>query len=89
VAPGGSRLVGGSGRRSLDSRGGKMLEITTQEVAFTAEGTLLEVLRIVDVKDSTAPVRLRVREWIDERHYRDVNVSEDPIPDFIPEWLAA
>jgi hypothetical protein len=66
-----------------------MLEITTQEVAFTAEGTLLEVLRIVDVKDSTAPVRLRVREWIDERHYRDVNVSEDPIPDFIPEWLAA
>jgi hypothetical protein len=66
-----------------------LLEITTQEVAFTAEGTLLEVLRIVDVKDSTAPVRLRVREWIDERHYRDVNVSEDPIPDFIPEWLAA
>ena len=65
-----------------------MLEITTLEVALTAEGTLLEVLRIVDVKDSIAPVQLRVREWIDERHYRDVDVSEDPIPDFMPEWLA-
>jgi hypothetical protein len=66
-----------------------MMEITTQEVEFTAEGTLLEVLRIVDVKDSIAPVRLRVREWIDERRYRDVDVSGDPIPDFVPEWLAA
>ena len=66
-----------------------MMEITTQEVEFTAEGTLLEVLRIVDVKDSIAPVRLRVREWIDERHYRDVDVSGDPIPDFVPGWLVA
>lgn len=66
-----------------------MLEITTLEVAPTAEGTLLEVLRIVDVKDSIAPVQLRVREWIDERHYRDVDVPEEPIPDFMPEWLAA
>jgi hypothetical protein len=66
-----------------------MMEITTQEVEFTAEGTLLEVLRIVDVKDSMAPVRLRVREWIDERHYRDVDVSGDHIPDFVPGWLAA
>ena len=33
------------------------MEITTQEVEFTAEGTLLEVLCVVDVKDSTAPVR--------------------------------
>lgn len=66
-----------------------MLEITTLEVALTAEGTLLEVLRIVDVKDSIAPVQLRVREWIDERHYRDVDVPEDPIPDFMPEWLSA
>ena len=66
-----------------------MLEITTLEVARTAEGTLLEVLRIVDVKDSIAPVCLRVREWIDERHYRDVDVPEDPVPDLMPEWLAA
>ena len=65
------------------------MEITTQEVEFTAEGTLLEVLRIMDVKDSMAPVRLRVREWIDERHYRDLDVSASPIPDFVPEWLAA
>ena len=27
------------------------MEITTQEVEITAEGTLLEVLRVVDVKD--------------------------------------
>ena len=66
-----------------------MMEITTQEVEFTAEGTLLEVLRIVDMKDSIAPVRLRVREWIDERHYRDVDVSVDPFPDFVSGWLAA
>jgi hypothetical protein len=65
------------------------MEITTQEVEITTEGTLLEVLRVVDVKDSIAPVRLRVREWIDERHYRDVDVSGDPVLDFVPEWLAA
>ena len=63
------------------------MEISTQEVEFTAEGTLLEVLRVVDVKDSIAPVRLRVREWIDERHYRDVDVLEDPIPDFMPVFV--
>jgi hypothetical protein len=66
-----------------------MMEITTQEVEFTAEGTLLEILRVVDVKNPVVPVRLRLREWIDERHYRDVDVSEDPIPDFVPEWLVA
>jgi hypothetical protein len=49
-----------------------MMEITTQEVEFTADGTLLEMLRVVDVKDSIAPVRLRVREWVDECHYRDI-----------------
>jgi hypothetical protein len=66
-----------------------MMETTIQEVEFTAEGTLLEALRVVDVKDPIAPVRLRVREWIDERHYRDVDVPEDPIPDFVPDSLAA
>ncbi len=66
-----------------------MPEITTQEVEFTTEGTLLEVLRVVDVKNPVVPVRLRVREWIDERHYRDVDVSEDPVPDLVPGWLAA
>jgi len=66
-----------------------MMEITIQEIAFTDEGTLLEVLRAVDVKDPVVPVRLRIREWIDERHYRDVVVPEDPTPDLVPEWLAA
>jgi hypothetical protein len=66
-----------------------MSEITTQEVEVSAEGTLLEVLRVVDVKDSMFPVRLRLREWIDERHYRDVDVSGDPVPDFVPEWQVA
>jgi hypothetical protein len=66
-----------------------MFEMTTQEAEFTAEGTLLEGLRVVDMKDSIAPVRLRVREWIDERHYRDVYVPEDPVPHLVPEWLAA
>jgi hypothetical protein len=28
-----------------------MLEMITQEESFTAEGTLLEVLRVLDVKD--------------------------------------
>ena len=66
-----------------------MPEIITQEVEFTADGTLLEVLRVVDVKNPVVPVRLRLREWIDERHYRDVDVPEDPVPDFTPAWLAA
>jgi hypothetical protein len=66
-----------------------VLETTTQEAELTAEGTMLEVLRVVDVKDPIVPVRLRIREWIDERHYRAVDVPEDPIPDFVPEWLAA
>jgi hypothetical protein len=65
-----------------------MSEITTQEVEVSAEGTLLEVLRVVDVKDSMFPVRLRLREWIDERHYRDVDVPEDPVPDLVPRWMA-
>jgi hypothetical protein len=65
------------------------MEVITQEVEFTAEGTLLEILRVVGVKNPVVSVRLRLREWIDERHYRDVDVSEDPIPDFVPEWLAA
>jgi hypothetical protein len=66
-----------------------MLEITTQEAEFTTDGTLLEILRVVDAKDPVVPVRLRIREWIDERHYRDVDVPEDPLPDIVPGWLAA
>ena len=65
-----------------------MLVITTQEVEFTADGTLLEVLRVVDVKDPVVPIRLLVREWLDESQYREVDVPGDFIPDFVPEWLA-
>jgi hypothetical protein len=71
------------------SRGGEVPEITTQEAELTAEGTMLEVLRVVDVKNPVVPVQFRIREWVDERHYRDVDVPEDPIPDFVPDWLAA
>ena len=66
-----------------------MPEITTQEIEFAAEGTMLEVLRVVDVKDPVVPVHFRIREWVDERHYRDVDVPENSIPHFVPEWLAA
>jgi len=65
-----------------------MLVITTQEVEFTADGTLLEVLRVMDVKDPVVPIRLLVREWLDESQYRKVDVPGDFIPDFVPEWLA-
>jgi hypothetical protein len=62
-----------------------MLVITTQEVEFTADGTLLEVLRVVDVKDPIVPIRLLVREWLDESQYREVDIPGDFIPDFVPE----
>jgi hypothetical protein len=62
-----------------------MLKIITQEIEFTAEGTLLEVLRIVDDKDPVDPVRLCVREWLDESHYCEVDVPGDFIPDFVPD----
>jgi hypothetical protein len=65
-----------------------MLVITTQEIEFTADGTLLEVLRVVDVKDPIVPIRLLVREWLDESQYREVDVPGYFIPDFVPEWLA-
>jgi hypothetical protein len=42
----------------------------------TEDGTIAEAMRIVDVKDGAEPVRLRIREWIDERHHRDVEVAE-------------
>jgi hypothetical protein len=42
-----------------------MLEMITQEEEFTAEGTLLEVLRVVDVKDPFATLLPRpvARLW--------------------------
>jgi hypothetical protein len=32
---------------------------------------------VVDVIDIAKPVRLLVREWIDERHCRDVEVADE------------
>jgi hypothetical protein len=54
------------------------METTLQDVELTPEGTVLETVRLVDVKDPVEPVKLVVREWIDTRHYRSVFVSEVP-----------
>ena len=67
------------------SKEGEMLKTTTEEIECTVECTLLEVLCVVDVKDPVVPVQLCVREWLDGRYYRDVDVPEDFIPDFVPE----
>jgi hypothetical protein len=53
------------------------MEVELIDIEVTEDGTIVEVMRIVDVKDAISPVRLRVREWIDERHYRDVEVAEE------------
>lgn len=52
------------------------METTLQDVDLTPQGTVLETIRIVDVKDPVEPVKLLVREWIDTRHYRSVFVPE-------------
>ena len=44
------------------SKEGEMLKTTTEEIEFTVECTLLEVLCVVDVKDPVVPVQLCVRE---------------------------
>lgn len=54
------------------------METTLQGVELTPQGTVLETIRIVDVKDQVKPVRILVREWIDGRHYRSVLVPEVP-----------
>ena len=43
----------------------------------TEDGTNVEVMRIIDVKDGAESGRLRIREWIDERHYRDILVTDE------------
>jgi hypothetical protein len=52
------------------------MEVELIDIELTEDGTIVEVMRIVDVKDAISPVRLRVPEWIDEEHYRDVDVAE-------------
>jgi hypothetical protein len=59
------------------------MEASPQEIELTPEGTVLETVRLVDVKDPVEPVRILVREWIDERHYRSAFVPE--VPEHVPE----
>lgn len=62
------------------------MEATLQDVDLTPQGTVLETIRIVDVKDQVKPVKLLVREWIDTRHYRSVFVPE--VPERVPHELS-
>lgn len=63
-----------------------MVEVTLEGAELTPQGTILETLRLVDAKDPVEPVRVLVREWIDEQHYRSAFVPE--IPECVPEGLA-
>lgn len=51
------------------------MEATTLSVEVTEEDTLLEVLNIADPRDPFSPRKL-IREWVDTRHYRDLEVRE-------------
>ena len=44
---------------------------------ITEDGTIVEVMRLVDDKDGAELVRLRIRERIDERCYRDIMVAAE------------
>lgn len=45
----------------------------TLEIEATPEGTIIEVFEVADKKEPFWP-RVWIREWIDERHYRSVEV---------------
>lgn len=53
------------------------MEVKLLDLEVSGEGMIIEVLRIVNVKDLTEPTRLLIREWSDERHYREVEVADD------------
>jgi hypothetical protein len=53
-----------------------MMEVELVDIEITPDGTVLGVMRVVDVKDAINLVRLRIREWTGERHHRDVEVAE-------------
>lgn len=40
------------------------------ELEATAEGTMVETLRVVEPKDAVEPVRTVIVEWLDERTFR-------------------
>jgi hypothetical protein len=52
-----------------------MPDTRTKDFEVTQEGTILEAQEIIDLKGPFAPVKTRLVEWIDERHYRDVVVA--------------
>lgn len=62
------------------------METTLQDVDLTSQGTVLETVRLVDVKDPVEPVQILVREWIDTRHYRSVSGPE--VPERVPHELS-
>ncbi len=48
------------------------------EIEATSEGTVIEIIRVADPKDLFG-VRTLIREWLDERYYRDVEEVGDPL----------
>lgn len=53
------------------------MEVDLLDIEVTNSGTIVEIMRVVDLKDAASPKRLLVKEWIDERHYRDVEVGDE------------
>lgn len=55
-----------------------MVELVDLEAS--AEGTVVETLRVVEPKDAVEPVVTVVVEWIDERTFRSTRMAGDPLP---------
>jgi hypothetical protein len=64
------------------------MEASPQDIELSPEETVLETIRLVDVKDPIEPVKLLVREWIDEQHYWSTFVPEVPerVPVELEKW---
>lgn len=55
--------------------------VETLDIEAGEEGTLIETLRqrsCPDVKDADRPVRIVVRQWMDERHYLECESVLEP-----------
>lgn len=53
------------------------MEVELLDLEVSGDGAVIEVMRLIDVKDLTEPTRLLIREWTDERPYREVEVADD------------
>lgn len=53
-----------------------MVELVEMEAS--AQGTMVETLRVVEPRDAVEPVRTVIIEWLDERHFRSLEVPGDP-----------